>query len=41
MLETTGSDKGLNRVFGWYDNEYGFSNRMLDMCQLIEEVSRC
>jgi glyceraldehyde 3-phosphate dehydrogenase len=39
MLETAGSNKGLNRVFGWYDNEYGFSNRMLDMCQLIEEVS--
>ena len=22
---------GLLRVFGWYDNEWGFSNRMLDV----------
>jgi len=26
---------GLLRVFGWYDNEWGFSNRMLDMAQYI------
>lgn len=39
MLETTGSEKGLNRVFGWYDNEYGFSNRMLDICLLISKAS--
>ena len=37
MLEATGSEKGLNRVFGWYDNKWGFSNRMLDMCQLIAQ----
>jgi len=24
---------GLLRVFGWYDNEWGFANRMLDMAQ--------
>lgn len=24
---------GLTRVFGWYDNEWGFSNRMLDMAR--------
>jgi glyceraldehyde 3-phosphate dehydrogenase len=22
---------GMLRVFGWYDNEWGFSNRMLDI----------
>ncbi|WP_323716758.1 type I glyceraldehyde-3-phosphate dehydrogenase [Paracoccus aminovorans] len=26
---------GLVRVFGWYDNEWGFSNRMLDMARLM------
>jgi glyceraldehyde 3-phosphate dehydrogenase (phosphorylating) len=34
-LETSVSVGGLLRVFGWYDNEWGFSNRMLDMAQLI------
>jgi len=26
---------GLVRVFGWYDNEWGFSNRMLDVARLM------
>ncbi|WP_261840932.1 type I glyceraldehyde-3-phosphate dehydrogenase [Aliamphritea ceti] len=26
---------GLVKVFAWYDNEWGFSNRMLDTCQAI------
>lgn len=29
--ETKVSTGGMLRVFGWYDNEWGFSNRMLDM----------
>ena len=29
--ETRGTGGGLLRVFGWYDNEWGFSNRMLDV----------
>lgn len=29
--ETRMTPQGLLRVFGWYDNEWGFSNRMLDM----------
>jgi glyceraldehyde 3-phosphate dehydrogenase len=29
--ETKVTDGGMLRVFGWYDNEWGFSNRMLDM----------
>ncbi len=33
--ETSVSTGGLLRVFGWYDNEWGFSQRMLDMAQLI------
>ena len=30
-LETTVTQSGLLRVFGWYDNEWGFSNRMVDV----------
>ncbi len=29
--ETRVTKGGLLRVFGWYDNEWGFSNRMLDV----------
>jgi glyceraldehyde 3-phosphate dehydrogenase len=29
--ETRVTAGGMLRVFGWYDNEWGFSNRMLDM----------
>lgn len=31
--ETKVTEGGMLRVFGWYDNEWGFSNRMLDMAQ--------
>jgi len=33
--ETSVSQGGLLRVFGWYDNEWGFSCRMLDMARRI------
>jgi glyceraldehyde 3-phosphate dehydrogenase len=33
LPETRVTPGGLLRVFGWYDNEWGFSNRMLDMAQ--------
>jgi glyceraldehyde 3-phosphate dehydrogenase len=29
--ETRVTAEGMLRVFGWYDNEWGFSNRMLDV----------
>ncbi|MGL5009584.1 MAG: type I glyceraldehyde-3-phosphate dehydrogenase [Paracoccaceae bacterium] len=31
LPETRITRGGMLRVFGWYDNEWGFSNRMLDM----------
>lgn len=31
LPETTVTGGGMVRVFGWYDNEWGFSCRMLDM----------
>ncbi len=33
--ETRVTPQGLCRVFGWYDNEWGFSNRMLDVAMLM------
>ncbi|RXV66304.1 glyceraldehyde-3-phosphate dehydrogenase [Roseovarius sp. A46] len=33
--QTSVSAGGLLRVFGWYDNEWGFSARMLDMALLM------
>jgi len=33
--ETSVAGGGLARVFGWYDNEWGFSCRMLDMAARI------
>ena len=35
--ETSVSRGGIVRVFGWYDNEWGFSNRMLEMARLMAE----
>jgi glyceraldehyde 3-phosphate dehydrogenase len=31
LPETRATPQGMLRVFGWYDNEWGFANRMLDM----------
>ena len=33
--ETASTGGGLIRVFGWYDNEWGFSCRMLDMARYL------
>ena len=33
--EISVSPGGLLRVFGWYDNEWGFANRMLDVAVLM------
>lgn len=33
--ELSVSSGGLLRVFGWYDNEYGFASRMLDVARLL------
>ncbi len=31
--QTKVMDTGMSRIFSWYDNEWGFSNRMLDLAQ--------
>ena len=38
LPETRVSGAGLIRVFGWYDNEWGFSCRMLDMALRMGEA---
>jgi glyceraldehyde 3-phosphate dehydrogenase len=35
LPETHVTPGGLMRVFGWYDNEWGFSHRMLDAARLM------
>ncbi len=35
LPETAVTEGGMVRVFGWYDNEWGFSCRMLDMALLM------
>jgi glyceraldehyde 3-phosphate dehydrogenase len=35
LPETRMTAGGMLRVFGWYDNEWGFSNRMLDVAALM------
>jgi glyceraldehyde 3-phosphate dehydrogenase len=37
LPETRVTQGGLLRVFGWYDNEWGFSCRMLDVAQMMGE----
>lgn len=37
LPETRVTGGGMLRVFGWYDNEWGFSCRMLDMAQRMME----
>jgi glyceraldehyde 3-phosphate dehydrogenase len=40
LPETRVTKGGLLRVFGWYDNEWGFSNRMLDVATLMGRPSQ-
>jgi glyceraldehyde 3-phosphate dehydrogenase len=35
------TDRNLCRVVAWYDNEFGYANRMLDVIQYIKEQNLC
>ncbi len=28
------------KIFSWYDNEWGFSHRMIDLAQLVAQEGR-
>ncbi|WP_135305319.1 type I glyceraldehyde-3-phosphate dehydrogenase [Haloarcula amylovorans] len=36
-LQSTNVVNGMTKILTWYDNEYGFSSRMLDVAQYITE----
>ncbi|MFC6862768.1 type I glyceraldehyde-3-phosphate dehydrogenase [Halomicroarcula sp. GCM10025817] len=36
-LQSTNVVNGMTKILTWYDNEYGFSNRMLDVAEYITE----
>lgn len=38
LPETRVTRGGMLRVFGWYDNEWGFSNRMLDIATKMARI---
>ena len=40
LPETRVTAGGLVRVFGWYDNEWGFSNRMIDVARIMGAFGR-
>ena len=36
QTQTTGNNFG--RILSWYDNEWGFSNRMVDVCKELGKL---
>jgi glyceraldehyde 3-phosphate dehydrogenase len=35
MTKEVGPDMTLVKIFGWYDNEWGYVNRLVDLCELV------
>jgi glyceraldehyde 3-phosphate dehydrogenase len=38
-LDLTKVNKNLVKLFSWYDNEWGYSNRMIDMAKYIYQMN--
>ena len=34
----TMANGNLVKVLGWYDNEWGYSNRLVDLCRFLEKA---
>ena len=35
LVMTVGADQTLVKVQGWYDNEWGYANRLVDLAALV------
>jgi glyceraldehyde 3-phosphate dehydrogenase len=35
MVQKIDDQKSLVKIFGWYDNEWGYSNRLVDLARHI------
>jgi glyceraldehyde 3-phosphate dehydrogenase len=35
MVQPIDEAKSLVKVFGWYDNEWGYSNRLVDLARHV------
>ncbi len=38
-LSTKSQEDGYARVVSWYDNEWGYSNRVVDLIEMLAAVS--
>ncbi len=39
MVLPLGENQSLVKIFGWYDNEWGYSNRLVDLSRVVGRVS--
>jgi glyceraldehyde 3-phosphate dehydrogenase len=37
VSSTPRSNGTLAKIFGWYDNEWGYTNRLLDLTELVPD----
>ncbi len=40
MVQRIDDSSSLVKIMGWYDNEWGYSNRLVDLCQIVGAKAR-